>query len=53
MCLLELLSVCSGEINRARRLYSHGEIDDIGVVVEHALNNYKNIAQIATAWVSL
>lgn len=39
---------CSGEINRAKRLYSHGEIEDIGEVIEHALavGNYKNIALV-------
>ncbi|MBO0937576.1 alpha/beta fold hydrolase [Fibrella sp. HMF5335] len=29
---------CSGEMNRAFRLYNHGEIGDIGEVVVHALN---------------
>ncbi|MBC3785405.1 YheT family hydrolase [Spirosoma utsteinense] len=28
---------CSGEMNRAFRLYNHGEIDDIGEVIQHAL----------------
>ena len=28
---------CSGEMNRAFRLYNHGEIGDIGEVLEHAL----------------
>ena len=28
---------CSGEMNRAFRLYNHGEIGDIGVVIRHAL----------------
>ncbi len=39
---------CSGEINRAKRLYSHGEIEDIGELVEHAIktNSYKNIALV-------
>ena len=39
---------CSGEINRAKRLYSHGEIEDIGEIVEHALktNDYENIAMV-------
>lgn len=28
---------CSGEMNRAFRLYHHGDIEDIGTVVQHAL----------------
>ena len=28
---------CSGELNRAPRLYHHGEIDDLGEVIDHAL----------------
>jgi uncharacterized protein len=28
---------CSGEMNRAFRLYNHGEIGDIGEVIDHAL----------------
>lgn len=28
---------CSGEMNRAFRLYNHGEIGDIGEVIQHAL----------------
>lgn len=28
---------CSGEMNRAFRLYNHGEIGDFGEVIEHAL----------------
>ena len=28
---------CSGELNRAPRLYHHGEIGDIGEVIDHAL----------------
>lgn len=28
---------CSGEMNRALRLYNHGEIGDIGEVIQHAL----------------
>lgn len=28
---------CSGEMNRAFRLYNHGEIGDLGCVIEHAL----------------
>lgn len=32
---------CSGRINRNRTLYHHGEINDIGAVVRHALENHK------------
>ncbi|GAA4468284.1 alpha/beta fold hydrolase [Nibrella saemangeumensis] len=28
---------CSGEMNKSFRLYNHGEIDDIGEVIQHAL----------------
>ena len=28
---------CSGEMNRKQRLYNHGEIGDIGEVIEHAI----------------
>ncbi|MFC5412843.1 YheT family hydrolase [Larkinella bovis] len=28
---------CSGEMNRAFRLYNHGEIDDLGEVIQHVL----------------
>lgn len=28
---------CSGEMNRAKRMYHHGDIADIGEVVEHAI----------------
>jgi hypothetical protein len=39
---------CSGEMNRAFRLYSHGEIGDFGEVVQHALQtkNYEKVALI-------
>lgn len=39
---------CSGEMNRAKRLYSHGEINDIGEVITHALKtkDYENIALV-------
>lgn len=39
---------CSGEMNRAPRMYSHGEIEDIGEVVVHALKNknYENISLV-------
>lgn len=30
---------CSGEMNRAFRMYHHGDIDDIGTVVQHALHS--------------
>ncbi len=29
---------CSGEMNRTFRLYNHGEIEDIGMVIRHALS---------------
>ena len=32
---------CSGEINRALRLYNHGEIGDFGEVIAHALKQKK------------
>lgn len=32
---------CSGEMNRAFRLYSHGEIGDLGEVIQHALHTKK------------
>jgi|GEM_PF-1441103 hypothetical protein len=28
----------SGEMNRTFRMYNHGEIGDIGLVIEHALS---------------
>jgi uncharacterized protein len=36
---------CSGEMNRAQRMYHHGDIDDIGEVVTHALRrkNYQKV----------
>jgi uncharacterized protein len=39
---------CSGEMNRAFRLYNHGEIGDINTVLNHALNknNYDEVALI-------
>ncbi len=39
---------CSGEMNKAMRLYNHGEIGDIGEVIEHALKtkNYEEIVLI-------
>jgi uncharacterized protein len=39
---------CSGQINRALRLYNHGEIEDIGTVVEHAIrkNGYESVVLI-------
>lgn len=39
---------CSGEMNRAFRLYSHGEIGDFGEVIQHALTtkNYEKVALI-------
>ncbi len=37
---------CSGEMNRAQRMYHHGDIEDIGEVVNHALRskNYETVA---------
>jgi predicted alpha/beta-fold hydrolase len=39
---------CSGEMNRAFRLYHHGDIDDIGTVVNHTLQSgsYETIALV-------
>ncbi len=39
---------CSGEMNRKLRMYHHGEIGDIGEVINHALKvrDYKNIVLI-------
>lgn len=39
---------CSGEMNRALRLYHHGEIGDIGEVISHALKtkDYEKIVMI-------
>jgi uncharacterized protein len=39
---------CSGEMNRAFRLYNHGEIGDIEAVLNHALlrNNYDEVALV-------
>ena len=39
---------CSGEMNRAFRLYNHGEIGDIGEVIHHALHtkHYQEIVMI-------
>jgi predicted alpha/beta-fold hydrolase len=36
---------CSGEMNRAKRMYHHGDIADIGEVINHALKrkNYETI----------
>ena len=32
---------CSGEMNKQLRLYNHGEIGDIGLVIDHALRTKK------------
>jgi len=32
---------CSGEMNRAFRMYHHGDIEDIGTVVQHALRPWQ------------
>lgn len=39
---------CSGEMNRKLRLYNHGEIGDLGEVIDHAmnLNDYKEVVLI-------
>ncbi|GAA4407764.1 alpha/beta fold hydrolase [Nibrella viscosa] len=39
---------CSGEMNKAFRLYNHGDIDDIGDVIRHALRTrrYKTVALV-------
>lgn len=39
---------CSGEMNRAFRLYNHGEIGDIGLVIHHALDtkDYEEISLV-------
>lgn len=39
---------CSGEMNRAFRLYHHGDIEDIGTVINHALqgNAYNQLVLI-------
>ena len=39
---------CSGEMNRAFRLYNHGDIEDIGEVITHALatKHYEKVALV-------
>ncbi len=39
---------CSGEINRLPRFYHHGDTEDLGAVIEHAIskNQYKEIALV-------
>ncbi len=39
---------CSGEMNRAFRLYNHGEIGDINEVIRHGLatSSYKNVVLV-------
>ena len=39
---------CSGEMNRAFRLYNHGEIGDFGEVITHALqtNRYQDVVLV-------
>lgn len=43
---------CSGEMNRKLRLYNHGEIEDIGEVIAHALRT-KDYEQIVLAGLSM
>lgn len=43
---------CSGEMNRAFQLYSHGEIGDLGEVIQHALRT-KHYEQIVLIGFSL
>ena len=43
---------CSGEINRAQRMYHHGETGDIGEVIQHALRR-KNYHTIVLAGFSM
>lgn len=43
---------CSGEINRALRMYHHGEIGDIGEVIQHALHR-KNYDAVVLAGFSM
>lgn len=39
---------CSGEMNRTARLYHHGDIEDIGTVIDHALakGNYETLVMV-------
>ncbi len=39
---------CSGEMNKAFRLYNHGEIGDIGELIRHALRtkDYENVVMV-------
>jgi predicted alpha/beta-fold hydrolase len=39
---------CSGEMNRAFRMYHHGDVDDIGAVVRHALatRRYRRLSMV-------
>lgn len=39
---------CSGEMNRSSRLYHHGDIEDIGAVINHALRKkeYRNLVLV-------
>ncbi len=43
---------CSGEMNRALRLYNHGDIDDIGEVIDHVLQT-KSYEQIVLVGFSM
>ncbi len=43
---------CSGEMNRNFRLYDHGEIGDIGTVIQHALQQ-KHYAKIVLVGISM
>ncbi len=38
---------CSGEMNRARRMYHHGDIEDLGLVVEYGISRgYKTVVLV-------
>lgn len=37
---------CSGEMNRAQRMYHHGVSDDLDTVVQHAMQNYSKLVLV-------
>ena len=43
---------CTGEMNKQLRLYNHGDIEDIGAVIAHALRtkDYENIRWSVSVW---